>query len=243
MLNEHPEPMGIGEQEYYGDEYKLLWLGELTARVIHELRNPLTVLSLSLSSIEREASQHPEIQQTLASAIGSVERMTNIVNSTLNFVRAENMEFEKLDLRSLVKETMPLLNSSMHKKRISIATSFDENPIPLILGHHSQLQQVLINLVDNSIDAITGEGLVTITVKASRDEQTVHLEVSDTGVGIDEHDLHKIFSPFFTRKKNGTGLGLAITKSILDRHHATAQVISTPGTGTTFTISFPAVEL
>ncbi len=246
MLNEKQDMGRMSSHEHYGDEHKLLVLGELTARVIHELRNPLTVLSLCLSSIERDVASQPDIQEALASALISVERMTNIVNSTLDFVRNENMEFEKLDLRELVKETLPLLNSSMNKKRITISTSFDSDPFPLILGIPSQLQQVIVNIVDNGIDAIAGDGSITIVISASHsksDQPNVRLEISDTGAGVSQQDLPKIFSPFFTRKKNGTGLGLAITKSILDRHNANEHVRSESGAGTTFSIEFPAMPV
>ena len=104
------------------------------------------------------------------------------------------------------------------------------------------MQQAIVNIVDNGIDAIAGDGSISIAITAPLgivDGANVCMEISDTGSGIHLNDIHKIFSPFFTRKKNGTGLGLAITKSILDRHHAVAHVRSTPGVGTTFSIVFP----
>src|SRR5690242_8034702 len=96
------------DHQQFGDEYKLIWLGQLTASVIHELRNPLTVLSLSLSSIEQDAKKIPEMKEALHSAQISVERMTKIMNSTLDFLRSESTEMKPLDLRALVKETIPL---------------------------------------------------------------------------------------------------------------------------------------
>jgi len=244
MHTEHPDIMNGREQEHYGEQYKLLWLGELTARIIHELRNPLTALSLCLSTIEREIAKQPGLQEAVQSAQSSVERMTKIVNSTLKFIRTENTDVEPLDLRVVVQDTLPMLNSSMNKRRIAINTSFPADPFPSIQGIHSQLQQVILNIAGNGIEAIPGEGTVLITVSATQHEGMpyVALEIADTGAGIADADIKKIFSPFFTRKTNGTGLGLAIVKSILDRHNASVNVESVPGTGTKFSMLFSAIQ-
>lgn len=228
------------ERERFGDDRNLVWLGQLTATIIHELRNPLMVISLSLSSIEDEIAKTPQLREAFQAAQRSVERMTNIVNETLDFTRSGPGVVKLVSLKILAQETIPLLHSALRGKDIRIETMSGKEDPPLIQGDYNQLQRVLINLIGNSIDAIEKQGVITVRVSSDEKNRAVILQIEDTGAGIAEGELGKIFTPFFSRKSHGTGLGLAITKTILDRHNANVNVISSVGVGTTFTITFPA---
>ncbi|HET7152961.1 MAG TPA: ATP-binding protein [Candidatus Kapabacteria bacterium] len=240
LPDKSPAPSSVGERERIGDDRNLVWLGQLTASVIHELRNPLMVISLSLSSIEDEVAKTPHLQEAFQAAKKSVERMTNIVNETLDFTRSGPGIVKLVSLKMLTQETVPLLHSAHKGKDISIEMIFPEGDSPMIQGDYHQLQRVLINLISNSIDAIPERGTINVRISSDTAAHTVTLQIEDNGSGIAENELEKIFTPFFSRKSHGTGLGLAITKTILDRHNANVKVTSKVNVGTTFTIGFPA---
>jgi len=221
---------------------KLVLLGQLSASLVHEIRNPLAAVNLNLQLLSRALSENKELLSYVNTALQGVERISKIIDVTLSFSRQSEPFIEKLNLNTVVVSTLDLINHLLRKKEITL--SFDlKNDLPLISADSKHLQQIIINLITNAIDAIEKKG--TIALKTYVEDypennlKLVCLTVEDDGVGIAEEDLDKIFNPFFTKKPSGTGLGLAITQKLLYKYNGTIEVQSRLGEGTAITIKFP----
>ena len=221
---------------------KLVLLGQLSASLVHEIRNPLAAVNLNLQLLSRALFENKELLSYVNTALQGVERISKIIDVTLSFSRQSEPFIEKLNLNTVVVSTLDLINHLLRKKEITL--SFDlKNDLPLISADSKHLQQIIVNLITNAIDAIEKKG--TITLKTYVEDypennlKLVCLTVEDDGVGIAEEDLDKIFNPFFTKKPSGTGLGLAITQKLLYKYNGTIEVQSRLGEGTAITIKFP----
>jgi PAS domain S-box-containing protein len=224
---------------------KLVLLGQISASLVHEIRNPLAAINLNLQLMNRSVGDNKELQSYISSALQGVERISKLIDVTLGFSRQSTPQIEEINLNSIVINTVDLMNHLMKKKEISI--TFDlKKDIPPISADPKHIQQILINLISNSIDAIEGNGKIILKTfleeSAEFKEKFVCISVEDNGVGIPEEDLDKIFNPFFTKKPNGTGLGMAITQKLLYKYNGTIIVSSKPRQGTKIIIKFPFVQ-
>lgn len=222
---------------------KLVLLGQLSAGVAHEIRNPLAAVNLNLQILKRKFNPEDPEFQYVSTALQGVDRISRIVEVTLNFSRPTVPDIQDVDLNSLIPQSLELCSSVIKRKEITVDLAFDEN-LPKISADSKQLQQVFINLITNAADAIKSKGIITISTYTERgsrvaDGEYVIASIEDTGAGIPPDDLPKIFNPFFTRKADGTGLGLPITQRILHSHSGIIDVESTVGQGTTFYIKLP----
>ncbi len=222
---------------------KLSSIGLLAAGVAHEVNTPLTGVSsytqMLLGMIPETDPKHALLQKMQR----QTERATNIVGNLLNFSRTGNStEFGDTDLNHLLNDTLQLLEPQLRKTNIEIVKEYAES-LPAITGSGGKLQQVFTNLILNARDAMFGGGRITLKTFAG-DDDTVIVEVSDTGEGIPADNLTKIFDPFFTTKGvgNGTGLGLAVTYGIVQEHAGSIEAQSKTGEGTTFRVTFPAAH-
>jgi signal transduction histidine kinase len=228
---------------------KLASLGRLAAGVAHEINNPLSSVAGFAEAIGRrvestrleEVEGFRDVPDYLAFIQQEVGRATAIVRRLLDFARQREPSFEEIDLASLVQDTVALIRrqAAVTNKRIVL----DLAPgLPSVRADHQMLQQVILNLVTNALDAIEGEGEVRITARAASGH--VEILVQDTGCGIPPEHLAKIFDPFFTTKDvgKGTGLGLAISQGIMEQHGGSIEVKSDGmGKGTTVTVCIPVV--
>ena len=222
---------------------KLVLLGQLSAGVAHEIRNPLAAVNLNLQVLQRKTDKDSPDFEYLRTALQGVERISRIVEVTLNFSRPAYPDIKGININQLVPTTLELVSSVLRRKELTIDLKLDEN-LPLVPADAKQLQQVLINLVTNAADSIKTKGTITIETyleKAGKNAENEYIviSISDTGIGIPPEDLPKIFNPFFTRKADGTGLGLPITQRILHQHNGIIDVESTQGKGTTFYVKLP----
>jgi signal transduction histidine kinase len=217
---------------------KLAALGRLSAGIAHELNSPLQgLLGLLTVYLGRVAPESREADQ-LAKMCAACEHMATIVADLTAFARPASKERTVLELREVVEAILGFSAVHLRHQDIRVTTHFAE-PLPPIYGNKSQLQQVLLNLLQNASDAIEGTGEIVIRVAAAPPE--VRVQVSDSGVGMTPEHLTRIFEPFFTTKLpgQGTGLGLAVSLGIIEAHGATISVESTLGTGTTVTVRLP----
>ncbi len=222
---------------------KLVLLGQLSAGVAHEIRNPLAAVNLNLQILKRNVEENAPEYKYVETAMQGVERISRIVEVTLNFSRPAMPDIQGINLNNLIPTTLELVASVLKRKEIKVELEFDQN-LPSVPADNKQLQQVFINLVTNAADAIKTKG--NIKIKTYTEPATKHGEgefaivaISDDGVGIPPEDLQKIFNPFFTRKADGTGLGLPITQRIMHQHNGIIDVESTMGIGTTFYVKLP----
>jgi signal transduction histidine kinase len=214
---------------------RLAAIGQVAAAVGHELRNPLGVLTNTLYLVRSGLSddEQARLGRHLDRADREIGVAVVIVESLLEFARARDPLDEPVDVADLVEESLSVAPPPDGVDVVQIGL----DGIEPIHADHQQLRQVLLNLLTNSYQAMSGEGVVTID--ARRRGNALELRVSDTGTGMDEDTANHVFDAFFTRKAKGIGLGLAVTKRIIEAHGGTIAAESKLGVGTTFVISIP----
>jgi two-component system NtrC family sensor kinase len=219
---------------------RLSSLGELTAGVAHELRNPLAGIKINTQVLSRKKDL-PEIEKKLLNSTQEgIEKIQKIVDDMLHFAKPKASHFELEEINEVVEKSLTILQTKLKKGNIS--SVFEGAPgLPKLRIDIHQIQQVLINLMLNAIQAMEEGGTLSIRTFLE-DGDGVGIEVRDTGIGIPMAHLKKIFDPFFTTKSEGTGLGLSISAKILENHGATIDAVSEGGKGSTFTIHFPGVR-
>ncbi len=227
---------------------KMTSLGKLAAVVAHEINNPLsgilTYAKLMRKWVDRGEPLEPragEMHEALALIESESRRCGEIVRNLLMFARAAPMNITQVDLNAVVRQCAKLVEHKLELGNISANLDLDPN-LPRVRGDSGQLEQLLLALVMNAIEAMPREGNLTVSTRGARDK--VVMTVEDDGVGIPTALLPRLFDPFVTTKEEGkgVGLGLAISKSIVDRHDGHIEVASQPGRGTRFTITLPVED-
>lgn len=222
------------EQQLFESE-KLAAVGRLAASIAHEVNNPLEAIKNALYLMQT-GSDFEQNSRFLEIARKETERVSHIIRQMLGFARRPG-EVDWVDVNQVLEETLVLLEKKMRQQRITIDKSLDPN-LPRIRARADQLRQVFLNLILNAQQAISGEG--EIRISTSRYEQALQpsiiVQLSDSGSGIPEDDLTRIFDPFFSTGKKGTGLGLWVTQDIVRQHGGRIEVSSDIGRGTVFSI-------
>jgi PAS domain S-box-containing protein len=222
------------EQQLFESE-KLAAVGRLAASIAHEVNNPLEAIKNALYLMESGA-EGDKNSRFLEIARKETERVSHIIRQMLGFARRSG-EVDWVDVNQLIEETLVLLEKKLRQLRIRVIRSFDEE-LPKIRARADQLRQVFLNLIINAQQAIANGG--EITISTSRYEQALQpsilVQLSDSGSGIREDDLMRIFDPFFSTGKKGTGLGLWVTQDIVRQHGGRIEVASEVGQGSVFTI-------
>jgi PAS domain S-box-containing protein len=216
---------------------RLSSLGELTAGVAHELRNPLAGIKINTQILSRKKDLPEMEQRLLDSTRDGIDKIQKIVEDMLDFARPRAANFKYEEINEIVEKSLSIFQAKL--KRGNISHIFEPGKgLPQVYIDAHQIQQVLINLFLNAIQAMENGG--TLTVRTLRENPNgVRVEVADTGIGIPQAHLKKIFDPFFTTKSEGTGLGLSISLKILENHKATLDAASQEGKGSSFTVHFP----
>ncbi len=218
---------------------KMASVGQLAAGVAHEINNPLTSILMYATLLCDNKKLDLELQSDVSIIISEAQRCAKIVKALLEFSREHIPQMGPCSLNKVMKETLDLMEKQFSAANMRIQTSFHE-ALPQIHADAGQLQQVFINILMNSFQAMTDGGILTITSGLTSDKTSAYMEVSDTGCGISEENLRKIFNPFFTTKENrGTGLGMSISYGIIESHKGRIEVKSKVGTGTTVRIWLP----
>jgi two-component system, NtrC family, sensor kinase len=226
---------------------KMMSLGRLAASVVHEINNPLAGILNYICLMRRildrgrlAADQQEKFQHHLELVESETRRCSQIVSGLLTFSRKSPPAFTQVQVGDLINRCMLL---SQHKIQLSSIskTVFIPPSLPPVLGDFNQLQQCLINLLFNAIDAMPCGGTLEIFAGANLPQKEVFIQVKDSGPGISPSDLPHIFEPFYTTKNEGygVGLGLSTVYGIMERHHGCVQVESQVGKGTTFTLKIP----
>jgi two-component system NtrC family sensor kinase len=229
---------------------KLAAVGRLAAGVVHEINNPLATIAACAESLEKriaegafaESSEIEDLKEYLGLIRDEAFRCKQITHGLLDFSRLRAGNRVPVNLADTIKMTARLVTHQQRGDNIQIEIETMKN-LPVILGDEGQLQQAVVALATNAIDAMPEGG--TLTLRAAPSGPNVRIEISDTGVGISPENLTKIFDPFFTTKDvgRGTGLGLAVCYGIVSEHGGRLDVRSTVGVGTTFTISLPKASM
>ena len=229
---------------------KLAAVGRLAAGVVHEINNPLATISACAESLEARLNEgafdsspeRDDLREYLGLIRSEAFRCKSITMGLLDFSRTRTSQHVTIDLADVIRSAARLLSHQKRSPEVQFILDIAVDLCP-VSGDPGQLQQAVIALAANGFDAMGDSG--TLSILAHNSDDRVVVEVSDTGVGIPPENLAKIFEPFFTTKEigRGTGLGLAVCYGILTEHGGTLDVQSTVGTGTTFTITLPAIKL
>jgi two-component system sensor histidine kinase PilS (NtrC family) len=215
-------------------QYKEKWaaIGELSANIAHEIRNPLAALKGSIEMLREDKLPEKHKERLMVIALSEMERLNNVISDFLTYSSPRPLEIQRIDLHSVLDRTLDLLKNAEHKGSISIKKDYEGRLF--IQADQEKLSQVFWNLGVNAFEAMGNEGELTVSTKNNRDDLIISF--SDTGPGILKADIDKIFYPFFTTKERGTGLGLSIAYRIIEEHNGRLSVASRSGFKTTFEI-------
>ena len=220
---------------------KLASMGQLAAGVAHEINNPLGTVLLYADLLLRDLPRDDPRAQDLRLILDEARRCKNIVQALLDFARQNKVMARLTDVNRLCRETIEEVEHLPLFERVQFVTEFDPQ-LPQIQADPAQIRQVLLNLLSNAAEAMPKGGTITISTRSvDAGGDAVELSIRDTGCGIPEENIPKLFTPFFTTKPigKGTGLGLAITYGIVKSHRGSIDVLSTVGVGTTFVVRLP----
>ncbi|MGD9054890.1 MAG: ATP-binding protein [Desulfobacterales bacterium] len=228
----------INTQRAMIHQEKLVSIGRLSAGVAHEINNPLTTILTTAMLLQEDLKPDDPQYDELDTIAKEAMRCRKIVTSLLDFARQTQPMKKECNINNLIRESAALTQKQAAFKDVAFSHQLADN-IPPIFLDKGQIQQSLINLILNAIEATAPGGSITITSQFENGKKNIEIQVIDTGHGISREDLSKVFDPFFTTKNEGTGLGLAITHGIIEQHHGAIEVASKKGGGTTFKIKLP----
>jgi PAS domain S-box-containing protein len=227
---------------------KMMSLGRLAASVVHEINNPLSgILNYSrlmarvLQQGELTSERRDKFQRYLSVVETETSRCSQIVSNLLSFSRRSPAAFAPVDVAELLRRCTLLSGHKLELSRIRLESSIQPE-LPPVQGDFNQLQQCVINLIFNAVDAMPAGGTLTLAAQGGDPEQTVSIRVKDTGPGIPPEHLPSIFEPFFTTKSEGHGLGLGLSTvyGIVERHHGSIEASNPDEGGALFEITLPA---
>jgi PAS domain S-box-containing protein len=239
---------------------KMAALGRMASSIAHEIRNPLEIIYMGVDYLENNLpGDNPHIRESIGKIFNAVDRADNIIKNILSFSRQSQCKITKIDLCQLLDNVLKLAQQTIQKNGVSVRREYD-NKLLEVAGDYNMLEQVFLNLINNAVDAMKDRKEKALTLMArsykrlaadigyeagsrradffSIGDEMIVVEISDTGKGIPEEELPKIFEPFYTTKQasEGTGLGLSIAHMIIDRLSGTIDVESKENQGTTFFI-------
>jgi PAS domain S-box-containing protein len=223
---------------------RLAVIGTMSARLAHEIRNPLSSITLNIELVRDEintfARNNPEAgkeaRALLQSLDSEVRRIQRVTEDYLQFARMPNPRRETVQFNEVIGQGLAFMESLFEATQVTVQTRFDPT-LPALQADESQLWQAVLNLVRNAIEAMPKGG--TLTIRTEHRAPHIVLTVADTGKGITEEERRQLFKPFFSTKTGGTGLGLPLTQQIIAEHGGQIHCESVPGRGTTFHIELP----
>lgn len=223
---------------------RLAVVGELAASMAHEIKNPLAGIKVSMEVLSQDLELNQEDKEIFLQVINEIDRITAMLKSLLSYARPPKPQSVSFDVHQVldatIKSAQYALKSSQEgwRKEIEFIRDFGGD-VPAIVADPSQVQQVLLNLLLNGVDAIAEQGRITVQTRKTP-EGSIRIAIIDSGKGIDEQAMAKVFKPFFTTKSHGTGLGLAICKRLIEQSGGRITVANNPdGVGVTFAITLP----
>ncbi|MBI4490227.1 MAG: PAS domain S-box protein [Deltaproteobacteria bacterium] len=225
---------------------RLAMLGTLAAGLAHEIKNPLAGIKGAAQLLRRSVAQDPSLVEYTDIMIREVDRVNLLMEQLLDLSRPAKLNLVSLNIHELLDDVLLLERQAVQEQRVVVKKHFDPS-LPPIRGDRAQLTQLFLNLVKNALQAMDGQGCLTMTTRIETDfhiraqgrerEKFIWVEIKDDGPGIREENLPHIFAPYFTTKNNGTGLGLAICYRIIKEHGGLIRVESREGNGATFKVS------
>lgn len=223
---------------------RLVVVGELAASIAHEIKNPLAGIKVSMEVLGQDLELNQEDKEIFQQVINEIDRITALLKSLLSYARPPKPESITFDVHQVLDATIKSAQYSLRsapegeRKEIEFIRDFSQE-VPRIVADPAQMQQVILNLLLNAVDAIAEQGKITVQTRKFSDGK-IRIAITDTGRGIESQALAKVFKPFFTTKSHGTGLGLAICKRLIEQGGGNITVANnSEGAGVTFVITMP----
>lgn len=219
-------------------------LGNLAAGVAHEVRNPLNSISITIQYLkdilndDDNENSKEEAQECLNVIARQVEELDRIVEEFLQLARPTEMNLEKVEINSFISEMMLNYNSMLEVKNIELVKTL-ESSLLFVKIDKDKFRQALANIILNAIQAMPNGGMLSVIVSKDKLDNKAIIDIADTGIGIPQENIDRLFEPYFTTKPEGTGLGLSITYKIIEAHNGKIKVTSEEGKGSTFSIVLP----
>jgi signal transduction histidine kinase len=216
---------------------------ELARRLAHELKNPLFPLQLTVENLVKARTMAPQefdeiFDEGTTTLMAEIQNLKTIIQRFSDFSKMPQPQLQAVRVNEIVQRVAALHQPELKNRGNAVAMVLHLDPdLPVIAVDPELLHRVLSNLVLNALDAMPQGGSITINTAARED--SVRIEVADTGTGLTKEECERLFTPYYTTKQHGTGLGLAIVQSVVTDHGGTINVESTPGQGTTFIIDLP----
>jgi PAS domain S-box-containing protein len=241
ILSDRSEQQAIEDQTESLSQRALL--GEVAAIFAHEVRNPINNISTGIQLVSSRLGPEHALYESLDRLRKECDRLNQLMEDVLFFARPLELKFQPLVMSEFVDRIVQRWEPRLHQSRIKLHKTYDAD-LEQATADPRTLEQVVVNLISNAIQAMSEGGTLSITLspKQSKRGRKVQLKVADTGPGIPQEQLDRIFDPFFTTKKSGTGLGLAISRRIMIAHQGGIKVESFPDAGTVFEIDLPVAE-
>lgn len=220
-------------------------IGRLTQAVAHEIRNPLNVINLSIDHVAtryapEDEKRREQFSRILLSIRDEVARLKRLLSDLLNYGRPPRLAMETVDLSKLVDDTIDLIRPQADEQGVQVSVERDRGPAE-VRGDRERLKSCISNIAINALQAMPNGG--TLRTHINQVNGSVEVTISDTGVGIAEDALGKVFEPYFSTKQAGFGLGLAVTKAVVEEHKGSIEVKSQPQLGTTFIVRLPSADM
>lgn len=220
---------------------RLAFIGTLAGGLVHEIKNPLSTLSINLQLL-REDIQHITGEKSEATyrkvqiLQKEVQRLEEILNDFLRFAKGKKLELEERDINGMLDDVVDFITPKLKQKNIIILKDYDAC-LPLCRMDSNLIKQAILNVIINAEQAMENGG--ELMIRTSKDKNDIQIDITDTGTGIPKNIIDKIFQVYFSTKKTGTGLGLPTTKRIIEDHKGVISVYSEEGKGTRFSIRLP----
>ena len=225
---------------------RLTSLGQLSAGIAHEIRNPLASIYFNVQLLAKKIADNDPIHSLINDTQEGINRIRTLVKGMLDFAKPSLPSLKSDCLARIIRDSVSLMDSQLKNHKVTISLNLPDCLPDTVLDAH-QIHQVLVNLLLNGIEAMPGGGRIDIVLchepACEQHDERLVLSCTDHGTGIARSHLARIFNPFFTTKAEGTGLGLSIVHKILEQHQATVDVTSHEGKGTTFIIYFPVFSI
>jgi two-component system NtrC family sensor kinase len=230
-------------QQRLTESERLTALGAMAAGIANEVRGPMAITMQGIDFLKSSLYNDERLLEVTYRMEKSVRRLDDIAKGLLIFSHEISLKMEEMDIGPVIDEALSLVDHQMQLKKIRVLRKYESN-LPTITMDSNQIKQVFTNLFMNAIEAMKQDGVLGIRTEHREgisDQGFVKIVVSDTGEGIPEGNIRKIFNPFFTTKKaeGNTGLGLSVVKGIIDKHNGTIEIESDPGLGTRVIIGLP----
>lgn len=215
---------------------KLAFTGRISANIAHEIRNPLTNVAMSVRALEKALKPGGAASRYIEVIVRNTERINFLITELLNCARPSKLDLRLHDPHKILHSALESVRPKIKSQNIKVVKKFTPGLLKISVDRE-YIERVFLNIIKNAVEAMPRRGILTIATECS--DETFMMMIQDTGRGIPENDIIRLFDPFFSTKKEGVGLGLTVCYGIIVSHGGTIEVESKPRQGSTFTISLP----